>query len=78
MFYISTRDESIKRSAAEAILMGLADDGGLYVPSDLASAAFPMDKLLGLTEKEISATVDRSTVRMSVVVLWRTATVLPS
>ena len=57
MFYISTRDESIKRSAAEAILMGIADDGGLYIPSDLASAAFPMDKLLGLTEKEISATV---------------------
>ena len=57
MFYISTRNQNIKKSAAEAILMGIADDGGLYVPSDLKSASFPMDKLLELSEMEISATV---------------------
>ena len=57
MFYISTRNKNMKKSAAEAILMGIADDGGLYVPSDLKSASFPMNKLLELSEKEISATV---------------------
>ncbi len=57
MFYISTRNEKINKSAAEAILMGIAEDGGLYIPNDLKSASFPMEKLLTLTEKEISATV---------------------
>lgn len=57
MFYISTRNESIQKTAAEAILMGIAEDGGLYVPSDLKSARFPMERLEKLNEKEISATV---------------------
>ena len=57
MFYISTRNEKTNKTAAEAILMGIAEDGGLYVPNDLGSARFPMENLLELTEKEISATV---------------------
>ena len=35
MKYYSTRDESIKISAAEAIARGLAADGGLFVPEEL-------------------------------------------
>ncbi len=35
MKYYSTRDESIKISAAEAIAKGLASDGGLFVPECL-------------------------------------------
>ncbi|MBR5489807.1 MAG: threonine synthase, partial [Oscillospiraceae bacterium] len=35
MKYFSTRDESIKISAAEAIAKGLAGDGGLFVPEAL-------------------------------------------
>ena len=57
MFYISTRNEKIKKTPAEAILMGIAEDGGLYVPEALESIRFPMDKLLSLNENEISATV---------------------
>ena len=57
MFYISTRNESIQKSAAEAILMGIADDGGLYIPSEISSIEFPMQDLAKLTDKEISATV---------------------
>ncbi|MBQ4071650.1 MAG: threonine synthase [Clostridia bacterium] len=57
MFYISTRNEKIKKTAAEAILMGIAEDSGLYVPEKLSEIKFPMDKLLTLGEKEISATV---------------------
>ena len=52
MFYISTRNENIHKSAAEAILMGIADDGGLYVPNDLKSARFPMETLRELNDKE--------------------------
>lgn len=57
MFYISTRNEKTRKTPAEAILMGLADDGGLYVPESFDTLKFPTDKLLTLTEKEISATV---------------------
>ena len=57
MFYISTRNEKIKKTPAEAILMGIAEDGGLYVPENMELARFPMDKLLDLSENEISAKV---------------------
>jgi len=57
MFYFSTRNEKIKKTPAEAILMGIAEDGGLYVPESFDNAKFPMDKLLNLSENEISATV---------------------
>ena len=35
MKYYSTRDESLKISAAQAIAKGLASDGGLFVPEEL-------------------------------------------
>ncbi|MCL2546507.1 MAG: threonine synthase [Oscillospiraceae bacterium] len=35
MHYISTRDNTLKRTAAQAIAQGLADDGGLFLPSQL-------------------------------------------
>lgn len=40
MDYISTRGKAAKVSAAEAIVKGLADDGGLYVPETIP-AYFP-------------------------------------
>lgn len=46
MFYTSTRNNSIKLTASEAILKGLSDDGGLFVPSE-----FPV---LSKSFKEIS------------------------
>lgn len=57
MFYISTRNEKIRKTPAEAILMGIADDGGLYVPEDFSSALFPMDSLSKMSAQEISAKV---------------------
>ena len=57
MFYTSTRNEKIKKTPAEAILMGIADDGGLYVPDDFSAAKFPISKLCEMSEKEISATI---------------------
>ena len=57
MFYISTRNENIKKTPAESILMGIADDGGLYVPESFASAAFPMNELQKMSANQISAKV---------------------
>lgn len=36
MDYFSTRSADEKISAAEAIIRGLAPDGGLYVPGELS------------------------------------------
>ena len=35
MNYVSTRDASLKISAAEAIARGLSSDGGLFVPETI-------------------------------------------
>ena len=57
MFYLSTRNQKIKKTPSEAVLQGIADDGGLYMPESFENAKFPMEKLQALTGKEISATV---------------------
>ncbi len=57
MFYISTRNEKIIKNPAEAILGGIAEDGGLYVPESFKDAKFPMSDLEKMSEVEISAKV---------------------
>lgn len=50
MYYKSTRDSSVKISAAEAIVTGISADGGLFVPDEIPS----------LTIDEIAALGDMS------------------
>ena len=57
MLYLSTRNNKIEKTAAQAVLEGLAADGGLYMPKSFAGTEFPMDKLASMGPKEISATV---------------------
>ena len=57
MWYLSTRNQKNQKTPSEAVLQGIADDGGLYMPKSFENASFPMEKLSGLTNKEISATV---------------------
>ena len=57
MFYLSTRNEKIRKTPAEAILQGIARDGGLYMPESFEALKFPMDKLASMSAKEISAKV---------------------
>ncbi len=49
MFYKSTRNSSLKLSSAEAIVKGLSEDGGLFVPSEIPSISF--DEIVSLGEK---------------------------
>ena len=35
MYYTSTRDKSVKVTAAEAIAKGISADGGLFVPTEI-------------------------------------------
>ncbi len=57
MQYFSTRNKNITKKPSEAILQGIADDGGLYMPADFESAKFPMETLTNMSPKEISETV---------------------
>lgn len=57
MLYLSTRNNKIEKTASQAVLEGLASDGGLYMPKSFEGAAFPMEKLAKMSPKEISATV---------------------
>ena len=57
MLYLSTRNNKIEKTASQAVLEGLAADGGLYMPKSFAGTEFPMDKLASMGPQEISATV---------------------
>lgn len=57
MRYLSTRNDKISKKPSEAILRGIAEDGGLYIPESFEKAAFPMHKLTEMTPKAISEAV---------------------
>lgn len=50
--YQSTRNKQESVSASKAILNGLANDGGLYVPSVIPALPVPLKELLGLSYQE--------------------------
>ncbi len=52
VMYKSTRTKGIKVTASEAILKGLADDGGLFVPDSIPALDVALDKLSGMTYQE--------------------------
>ncbi len=54
MFYFSTRDKSITAKPSEAILNGIAADGGLNIPESFDSLKFDPRELQGMTNLEIS------------------------
>lgn len=38
MYYVSTRDASLRYTAAQAIVQGLSREGGLFLPSEIPAA----------------------------------------
>ncbi|MBQ8404283.1 MAG: threonine synthase [Clostridia bacterium] len=57
MLYYSTRNNQITSSPAEALLRGLAPDGGLFLPESFESAQINLEKTLTMTSNEISAEI---------------------
>ncbi len=57
MLYYSTRNKQITASPAEALLRGLAPDGGLFLPDSFAAAQINPEKTLTMTSNEISAEI---------------------
>lgn len=52
--YTSTRGHGEKVTASQAILKGLADDGGLFVPTFLPKLDVPMEKLAQMSYQEVA------------------------
>ena len=54
LFYRSTRDDSVKVTASQAILKGLAPDGGLFVPESIPSFDKSLEELSKMSYKEVA------------------------
>ncbi|SEA57642.1 threonine synthase [Pseudobutyrivibrio sp. ACV-2] len=53
--YVSTRDvNKAEITASQAILKGLADDGGLFVPTEVPKLDVPVEKLAEMTYQEVA------------------------
>ena len=52
LMYSSTRNSDKKITASQAILKGLADDGGLFVPDSIPALDVSLDELAGMTYQE--------------------------
>ncbi len=57
LLYNSTRDAEKKMTASEAILKGLADDGGLFVPECIPKLDVTMDELKSMSYQETAYAV---------------------
>jgi threonine synthase len=54
MKYRSTRGSGRAAASKEAILRGIAEDGGLFVPERIPSADMPLNDMTGLTYSELA------------------------
>lgn len=52
LMYKSTRSEGVKVTASQAILKGLADDGGLYVPETVPALDISLEELSGMDYRQ--------------------------
>ena len=54
LMYSSTRDGEKKYTASQAILKGLADDGGLFVPEKIPALDRTVEQLKGMSYQEVA------------------------
>lgn len=57
LMYVSTRNSQCRLTASEAILKGLAEDGGLFVPERIPSLDVPIKELKGMTYQQTAYVV---------------------
>ena len=57
LFYKSTRDSGVRVTASQAILQGLSEDGGLFVPETVPSFDVSMKELAEMTYQETAYAV---------------------
>ena len=54
IFYKSTRDDSLRLTASQAILQGLSKDGGLFVPSEIPQLDVSLEALSRMDYRQIA------------------------
>ena len=54
ILYSSTRNQNIKVQASEAILKGLSDDGGLFVPDSIPALDVSLEELSKMTYQQVA------------------------
>ncbi len=54
IFYTSTRDKDVRLTASQAILKGLSDDGGLFVPMQIPTLDVSLSALSKMTYQELA------------------------
>ena len=59
VLYKSTRNSDKTVTASQAILKGLADDGGLFVPTQIPKLSVSMDELKEMSYQETAYAVMR-------------------
>ena len=52
--YQSTRGSKYIKTSAQAIIAGIAEDKGLYVPSEIPALPFEIDEMIGKPYKEVA------------------------
>ena len=52
LVYVSTRNADEKATASQAILKGLAGEGGLFVPTSIPTLDIDMDELSKMSYQE--------------------------
>ena len=52
--YQSTRGSKYIKTSAQAIIAGIAEDKGLYVPSEIPALPFEIDDMVGKPYKEVA------------------------
>lgn len=57
LMYSSTRNSDVKMTASQAILKGLADDGGLFVPDSIPALDVSLDELANMSYQETAYAV---------------------
>ena len=57
--YVSTRNRNNKKTSSEAVLQGLAEDGGLFVPDSIPKLPISIDKLGEMSYKDVAFAVMR-------------------
>lgn len=54
IYYESTRGKAEKASASQAILKGIAEDGGLYVPNKIPSIDLKIEEMVNMDYKQLA------------------------
>ncbi|MDR0852843.1 MAG: threonine synthase [Clostridiales Family XIII bacterium] len=57
MKYISTRGDKKEVTGSQAIIQGLADDRGLFVPKEIPKFSFSLESLIGKSYKDVAVLV---------------------